>query len=397
LTDTDTVAINVAGVNDPPVNTVPAAQLETSKDQDLILSSLRIADPDAGNNNVQVTLSLSHGTLTIAAAGGVTVTGNSSASLGLTGSVTAINSALAAGVTFRPPTGFTSPPVVVLTMVTNDLGNTGGPAQTDTDTVNINVRDFAPSTLGGGVFVDSNGNGVRDAGELGVGGLLMRLTGQESTGVPVNLTTLTLPNGRYSFTGLKPGTYTVEETQPAGLRDGVDLLGTGFISAGNDRATITIPSSGGLTSDNTLFGELGLRTPFLRASDLLASSARPDQASGVLFGTDGLSTWSSYRGDGWDEYDGATFTIISRSHDNRYAVVTLTARHTATNTNRSVTIDSSVDPRLIFMHDNGETVIRFKGRPDDLFASAEGEAAMSSADYARGVDEVMAQGAVEIA
>ena len=65
------IPINVAAVNDAPVNTAPSAQQEASKDQDFIFSTargnaLQVADADAGNNNVQVTLSVTNGTLTMA-------------------------------------------------------------------------------------------------------------------------------------------------------------------------------------------------------------------------------------------------------------------------------------------------------------------------------------------
>ncbi len=401
LTDTDTIAITIAAVNDPPVNTVPGAQT-AFKDQDFVFSTargnaLQIADADAGNSNVQVTLSIPNGTLNLGTTAGVTVTGNGTASVSLTGTVASINAALAAGVTYRPTAGFTGN--TTLNMVTSDLGNTGGPAQTDTDTVAIRVEEFLPSTIGGGVFVDVNGNGSRDAAELAMTGVVITLNGQDIFGQVVNLQTLTDVNGRFSFGTLKPGTYTVEEIQPAGMRDGSDTFGTGFTAVGNDKATITIVAPGGVNSDTISFAEIGLEAHFLRASDLLASSAQPDQFAGVVFGFDGISAWSIYRGDGWGDYDNARFSIVSQSADNRHAIVTLTARHKGTNTDRSVTIDSSLNARLIFIQEGGTTVIRFKGRPSDLFAMAngEGEAEMSGADYAQAVDQVMAQAAAEIA
>jgi hypothetical protein len=185
----------------------------------------------------------------------------------------------------------------------------------------------------------------------------------------------------------------LEETQPAGLRDGADLLGAGFSSAGNDRATISIASPGGLDSTNTLFSELGLEAEYIRAGDLLlASSGRPEQHAGIIFGVNGTD-WAIFRGSEWVGYDSPLVTVLSRSPDHRHAVARLSVRHVATGTTRTVTLDSSVDPRLIYIEDGGEAVLRFKGRPEDLFSMApagEGES-MSAGDYSSSVDEVMAQ------
>ena len=41
----------------------------------------------------------------------------------------------------------------------------------DTGSVVITVRDFVPSSVAGAVFIDSNGNGLRDFGESAVGGV----------------------------------------------------------------------------------------------------------------------------------------------------------------------------------------------------------------------------------
>ncbi|MDH4152735.1 MAG: tandem-95 repeat protein, partial [Nitrospira sp.] len=84
---TATVTVNLSNVNEAPVNTVPGTQT-TPQDTSLQFSSggsnaISIADVDAANNLVQVTLSVSHGTLTLASPGGaldseVLVTTNSS-------------------------------------------------------------------------------------------------------------------------------------------------------------------------------------------------------------------------------------------------------------------------------------------------------------------------------
>jgi large repetitive protein len=83
-------------------------------------------------------------------------------------------------------------------------------------------------TLGatfGRVFSDPNGNGTRDAGEVGIGGVTITLTGKDANGNPIVRTTTTNPDGSWSITDLPPSDtagYTITETQPTGWLDGSD-------------------------------------------------------------------------------------------------------------------------------------------------------------------------------
>jgi VCBS repeat-containing protein len=138
--DTDTVAITVTPVNDAPVNAVPAGTQSTSEDTAKVITGLSIADVDAGTSPVTVTLAVTNGTITAATSTGVTITTNGTASVTLSGTVSAINTllALANGVTYTPTANFNGS--ATLTLTTNDNGNTGsGGAKSDVDTVTINV------------------------------------------------------------------------------------------------------------------------------------------------------------------------------------------------------------------------------------------------------------------
>ncbi len=66
-------------------------------------------------------------------------------------------------------------------------------------------------TLSGVVFRDANGNGNRDAGEAGIGGLTVTIDG------PWPQSTTTAADGSYSFAHLPPGSYTIYVTPPAGF------------------------------------------------------------------------------------------------------------------------------------------------------------------------------------
>jgi hypothetical protein len=71
-------------------------------------------------------------------------------------------------------------------------------------------------------FEDLNGNGRFDDGELGLSGWVIRL---KLNGVDISNTT-TDESGRYSFTNLEPGKYTVVEDQQAGWEQSVP--GSGY-------------------------------------------------------------------------------------------------------------------------------------------------------------------------
>ncbi|MCK1695130.1 VCBS domain-containing protein [Bradyrhizobium sp. 144] len=148
LTDTDSININITAVNDAPVNTVPGTQ-EVLHDANLSITGMSISDVDAGGAvNITTNLSVLHGTLTMASAGGALVSGSGTGSVTLTGTVAQINTTLAAAnnVVYKGVANFVGSDT--LTVLTNDHGNTGtGGNLTDTDAVTINVESNNPGTL----------------------------------------------------------------------------------------------------------------------------------------------------------------------------------------------------------------------------------------------------------
>jgi uncharacterized repeat protein (TIGR01451 family) len=102
--------------------------------------------------------------------------------------------------------------------------------------------ELQPSSLAGTVYDDVNGNKLIDSGE-GLGGVTVTLTGTNDLGQPVSLTTTTAADGTYSFPNLRPGTYSANETQPAGLGDIGTHAGTSGGSTGiNTISSIVLPS-----------------------------------------------------------------------------------------------------------------------------------------------------------
>ena len=128
----------------------------------------------------------------------------------------------------------------------DDAGSSGGDALTvndeisaialpgGVDAVEYDFGELELSTIAGTVFEDPNNNGIQDAGELGIAGVEITLTGTDYLGNPVTATTTTDADGNYIFGSLLPGTYTVTETQPVDYTDGIDTAG----SEGGDATTV---------------------------------------------------------------------------------------------------------------------------------------------------------------
>src|SRR5438874_2788648 len=71
------------------------------------------------------------------------------------------------------------------------------------------------ASVSGTVFDDIDFSGTQDPGEGGLGGVTLHLTGTDDQGHAVDLTVQTDDSGHYSFTGLRAGTYTLTEDEPA--------------------------------------------------------------------------------------------------------------------------------------------------------------------------------------
>ena len=114
------------------------------------------------------------------------------------------------------------------------------------------------ASLSGIVYFDSNANGVQETGEPGISGTLITLTGIDVLGSPVSLTTTTDSNGRYTFSNLLAGNYTLTQTQPAAYNQGSNTVGSvgGILGPGIDIIS-TIPLGAGVNASGYNFGELG--------------------------------------------------------------------------------------------------------------------------------------------
>ena len=126
-------------------------------------------------------------------------------------------------------------------------------------------------SVSGQVFVDYNNNGTFEPSDNGLGGQTITLTGTDINGNPVNLSTVTGPDGRYNFVGVPEGSaYTLTQpAQPAGTSNGITTAGStgGVASAiGAVPSTITGINLSGLNtvSANNNFAEMAGLAPDLR-------------------------------------------------------------------------------------------------------------------------------------
>jgi Bacterial Ig domain len=158
------IAITPLGGNRPPVNTIPFATQTTLENQPLTFAgnSISISDPDAGTNPVQLTLTVVGGTATLSTTGGLTLISgaNGTSSLLYQGTIASFNAALN-GLIYTPTPNLNGAGAGQITMVTNDLGNTGtGGTKVTTDSITIDITPVnqAPSfTSGGNVTVPASG------------------------------------------------------------------------------------------------------------------------------------------------------------------------------------------------------------------------------------------------
>ena len=143
-----TVNITVEPVNDAPVHVLPAAQTAT-EDTALVFSTgngnaVSITEVDSGVGDIEVTLGITNGVLTLSGTTGLTFTtgdGTADADMVFTGAVADINTALE-GLSYVPTAEFSG--AATLSIDSDDQGNTGdGGALTDSDTLTITVDPTA--------------------------------------------------------------------------------------------------------------------------------------------------------------------------------------------------------------------------------------------------------------
>lgn len=123
--------------------------------------------------------------------------------------------------------------VVAVTSSPQTFTNTATVSTTSQDANSANNAESGSvvvqsAALAGSVFRDFNNDGTQSGADSGIAGVTMQLTGTATDGTAVSLITATAANGRYAFTGLPPGTYTVTRgaVTESGLVNGIVTPGS---------------------------------------------------------------------------------------------------------------------------------------------------------------------------
>ena len=117
----------------------------------------------------------------------------------------------------------------------NPSGTTPVALNSGTSDSTIDFGYYKPVTIGDFVWLDTNGNGIQDNGELGIAGVTLTLSGTNAAGASVTDQAATDSNGHYSFSEA-PGTYTVtvDSSNSTGALAGYSATATGKGTPGTD-------------------------------------------------------------------------------------------------------------------------------------------------------------------
>jgi hypothetical protein len=148
----------------------------------------------------------------------------------------------------NPATAGATPDTINVTAVTSDGVTAPG---------SLNFGLVPAASISGKVYFDSNGNGVNDAGDTPISGEFLLLSGTDSANQSISLTASTGLDGSYSFTGLRPGTYSITNAETTGLLLGANQVGMVLTGAGPAVASGTLVGADTIGSVTLGAGSVG--------------------------------------------------------------------------------------------------------------------------------------------
>jgi LPXTG-motif cell wall-anchored protein len=147
---------------------------------------------------------------------------------------------------------------------TNEVLRSTSTTDDDNDAFSDNRSNFSvdfgfyqPVSLGDTVWIDTDLDGIQDAGEPGIDGVFVELLDEAGVAIPGRTTTtatIASITGQYGFIGLQPGIYRVRFTLPTGY----EWTGT---AAGSDRSDDSDPSYATVTDATATTGPITVIAP----------------------------------------------------------------------------------------------------------------------------------------
>ena len=159
-----------------------------------------------------------------------------------------------------------------------------------------------PAVITGKVLDDKNANGVKEAGDTPVANVTITLTGTDSYGNPVTMTTTTNDEGVYEII-VPPGSYTITETNPEN-----------FVSSNDDVLPISVVSTD--ISENNDFLDYQLVSISGSVQDDKDGDISASEGNTPLVNTD-VTLWTDPNGDG-DKADGQPIQIVPTNEQGQY-------------------------------------------------------------------------------
>lgn len=371
--DTGIITVSVASVNDAPIANDDTAT--TVRNNSVQISVLANDNIDPANEGQAVTV-------TVAQANRPT-----------NGTVSITNNV----VTYTPNLDFSGTDSFTYTI---DDGAGG----TDTAVVTVTVNDFETSTIEGQIFQDSivnindvilkNAtpirNGIRDADEIALGGIRVRLESMASENVlgqDIVRTAITDVNGNYAFADVPPGQYRISfELAPGMVVTGegeggfipVTVVGgaDGTANAIVD-ASFTISKLGSLVGFgyNVLSTQPGMET--------LPDNVTPDEKSSFFFTrneTGQLAQGAYLVGPG---FEGVRNVELSLNNARDRALLTIV--NASDNSIRTAVVDAD----QLRMTANGTQVQLFGGLDDFTFVENVNDIVNDFPTYRDAIDEIL--------
>ena len=242
-------------------------------------------------------------------------------------------------------------------------------------------------SLEGSVYFDVDGSGVFDGLDVGIGGVLLTLTGTDADGTAVNRSTLSDSTGAYAFDELLPGTYTITENQPLAYADGADAIGSlGGVISINDviSAIVLAPGAAGTGYD---FGEVGAEATGRVYLDY--------DANGVEDGADAPLSGVVVE---LLDATGTQLAVASTAADGSFRFTDLLAGDYTVREVQPVQWSSSTPDEIAFtLTNNGRSGLDFGDKPGSIsgvaFADSEGDGLSSGDTGVDGIEVTLIDGA----